>query len=79
MRATLDIAEDVFHAVKDRARREKRSAGDVLSDLAREAMAGEEREAPADEEPSYGFHPFLRRGPRVTNELIDRLREATDD
>ena len=38
MRTTLDIADDVLYAVKERARREKRSAGDVLSDLARQAL-----------------------------------------
>lgn len=79
MRTTLDIAEDVLHAVEERARREKRSAGDALSDLAREAMARQEREAPADEEAFYGFHPLPRRGATITNELIDRLREDADD
>ncbi|HEY0557449.1 MAG TPA: antitoxin, partial [Thermoanaerobaculia bacterium] len=38
MRTTLDIAEDVLLAVKERARRQKRSAGDLLSELAREAL-----------------------------------------
>lgn len=79
MRATLDIAENVLHAVEDRARREKRSPGEVLSDLAREAMAHTEPRAPADEEAFYGFHPFPRRGVTITNELIDRLREDADD
>ncbi|MCP4661767.1 MAG: antitoxin, partial [bacterium] len=30
MRTTLSIADDVLFAVKDRARRENRSAGEVL-------------------------------------------------
>jgi len=30
MRTTLDIANDVLLAVKERARREKRSAGEIL-------------------------------------------------
>ncbi|HUP25435.1 MAG TPA: antitoxin, partial [Thermoanaerobaculia bacterium] len=38
MRTTLDIADDVLLAVKERARRERRSAGEVLSDLARQAL-----------------------------------------
>ena len=76
MRTTLDIADDVLHAVKDRARREKRSAGEVISDLARQALlrgpgSGEVAEA----ESFYGFEPLPRRGPAVSNELIDRLRE----
>ena len=27
----------------------------------------------------FGFHPFPKRGGIVTNELIYRLREASDD
>lgn len=76
MRTTLNLDEDVLLAVKERARREKRSAGEVLSDLAREALTGRHR---GDEvaEPSgfYGFEPLPHRGPAVSNELIDRLRE----
>ena len=75
MRTTLDIAEDVLLAVKERARREKRSVGEVLSDLARQGLllvraAGEV----AEESSFYGFYPLPRRGPAVSNELVDRLR-----
>lgn len=76
MRTTLNIADDVLHAIKERARREHRSAGEVLSDLARTALI---RRLPANEvaEPDafYGFEPLPHRGPAVSNELIDRLRE----
>lgn len=82
MRTTLNIADDVLYAVKERARREKRSAGEVLSDLARVALTGSGRSAghrEADEiaepEAFYGFEPLPHRGPAVSNELIDRLRE----
>lgn len=82
MRTTLNIADDILYAVKERARREKRSAGEVLSELAREALTGAGRRAgrrEADEiaEPEgfYGFEPLPHRGPAVSNELIDRLRE----
>lgn len=82
MRTTLNIADDVLYAVKERARREKRSAGEVLSDLAREALTGTGRYAPrrapdevAEPESFYGFEPLPHRGPAVSNELIDRLRE----
>lgn len=76
MRTTVDIADDVLFAVKERARREKRTAGEVLSDLARKGLlggpgAGEVAEA----ESFYGFEPLPRRGPAVSNELVDRLRE----
>lgn len=81
MRTTLNISDDVLYAVKERARRESRSAGEVLSELAREALTGGGREISgrgpdeAESESFYGFRPLPHRGPPVSNELIDRLRE----
>ena len=72
MRTTVDLDEDVLHAVKERARAEHRSAGKVLSDLARRALT---EPAPAATESFLGFRPLPRRGGVVTNELIDQLRE----
>jgi hypothetical protein len=81
VRTTLDIADDVLQAAKERARREKKTAGEVISDLARRALtapysslatdAGSAREPKA----VYGLRPFARRGGVVTNELIDNLRD----
>ena len=76
MRTTLDIADDVLQAAKERARREKKTAGEVISELARSALTAPP--ASAQEPPPksrYGFRPFAKRGAIVTNELIDRLRE----
>jgi len=77
MRTTLDIADDVLMAVKERARRQKRSAGDLLSELAREALTRRYREDPEAKKPKsfYGFEPLPPRGGAVSNELIDKLRE----
>lgn len=76
MRTTLNLDEDVLLAVKERARREKRSAGEVLSELAREALTGRHRGDEIAEAGSfYGFEPLPHRGEAVSNELIDRLRE----
>jgi hypothetical protein len=76
MRTTLDIADDVLQAAKERARREKKTTGEVISELARSAltMPGD---APAARESRalYGLRPFPKRGGIVNNELIDRLRE----
>lgn len=73
MRTTVDLDDDVVAAVKDRAQRERRSMGAVLSELARAALTA------AAPNPSgegfYGFHPLPRRGGMVTNALIDDLRE----
>jgi hypothetical protein len=38
VRTTINLDDDVLLAVQERARREKRTAGSVLSDLAREAL-----------------------------------------
>ncbi len=82
MRTTLNIADDVLIAVKERARRERRPAGEVLSDLAREALTGGPRpgrgpfaDEIAERESFFGFEPLPHRGPAVSNDLIDRLRE----
>jgi hypothetical protein len=76
MRTTLDIADDVLLAVKDRARRQKRSAGDVISELAREALMGRHRVSEVAEPQSFdGFEPLPASGEAVSNELIDRLRD----
>ena len=76
MRTTLDIADDVLNAAKERARREKKTAGQVLSELARSALNAPPTSAAVHEpRAQYGFKPFARRGGVVTNELIDTLRE----
>ena len=74
MRTTINIADDVLFAVKERARREKRTAGEVISELAREALTGRYRESEiAEPESFYGFEPLPHRGPAVSNALIDEL------
>lgn len=76
MRTTLDIDDDVLQAAKERARRDGRTAGQVISDLARSALTAAPVQA-AMREPKavYGFRPFPKRGGVVTGEQIDRLRE----
>lgn len=74
MRTTLDIEDDILEAAKALARRTNRTAGAVLSELARRALT---QLPPARDTPSGvgGFVPFGKRGGVVTNALIDRLRE----
>ena len=76
MRTTLDIDDDVLHAAKERARREKKTAGEVISELARSAL-GRPPDVRGVRSPKghYGVRPFPKRGGIVTNELIDSLRE----
>lgn len=73
MRTTLDIEDDVLCAAREIARREHKSTGKVVSQLLREALAGQSRQsAPV----VGGFRPFASRGIPVTNEEIDQLRDT---
>ena len=90
MRTTLSIDDDVLYAVKSLARRQRRSAGEVLSELARQALQapagqGVERsamdapiDAPMDAQlAALGLVPY--RAPEVavvTQAQIEALREA---
>ena len=74
MRTTLNLDDDVLAVVRERARRERRSVGEVLSELARQALTGREPAAPAAAE-FHGFRPLPHRGKLVSNDLIDQLRE----
>jgi hypothetical protein len=76
MRTTLDIADDVLQAARERAQREKMTIGEMISELARRALTGFPA-ASSVKEPAavYGLRPFASRGGIVTNELIDKLRE----
>jgi hypothetical protein len=74
MRTTLDIDDDVLRAAKELARREKKTAGRIISELTRRALTAA---PPAVREPKavHGFRPFAKRGGLVTNAQIDKLRE----
>ena len=76
MRTTLDIADDVLQAAKERARREKKTAGEVISELARSALNAQPAVRGSRSSKSvHGIRPFPKRGGIVTNDLIDGLRE----
>jgi hypothetical protein len=77
MRTTLDIDDDVLAAARGLARQQKRTAGEVLSSLARQALTGVASNAAGVREPEavHGFRPFPANGKIVTNELIDELRD----
>lgn len=76
MRTTVSIDDDVLLAVKERAAREKRSVGEVLSELARAALTTTSPRPDADQGPErFGFRPLPRRGRPVSNTVIDGLRE----
>ena len=75
MRTTLNIADDVLLAAKERARREKKSLGDVVSALMRVALK-RSRDVPDSAQDSFfGFEPLPSTGRTVSNALIEKLRE----
>jgi hypothetical protein len=75
MRTTLVIDDDVLAVVRERAMREHRSAGEVLSALARQALRpGPTLAVPA----TRNGLPLLPRQPgatAVTPELVNQLRD----
>ncbi len=73
MRTTLVIDDDVLSAAKELASSENKSVGEVISSLARRALAPSESVTK-----TRNGVPLLkvRKGaPRVTSELVQRLRE----
>jgi hypothetical protein len=79
MRTTLDIDDEVLMAAKELARRESKTAGQVISELARRAMTqhvpASAAQSVREPEAFYGFQPFASRGAVVSNDQIDRLRD----
>lgn len=75
MRTTLDIDDDILQAAKERARREHKTAGQVVSELLRRALTASPVPSRVQEPaPVHGFQPFTPSGRLVTNEQIDALR-----
>jgi hypothetical protein len=78
MRTTLDLDDDVLASAKEIARRENKTAGQVLSELARRALTqGRDASSTSKREPAavHGFKPFASRGGVVTNALVEKLRD----
>lgn len=88
MRTTLDIADDVLFVAKDFARRDGKTVGQVVSELARKALlapvltpagTGSGLSVPESEHTQrlrqMGIAPLPRRGQTVTNEAVNALRE----
>lgn len=79
MKTTLDIADDVLAAAKERAKRENKTVGQVISELARAALTASPaaaRTRTKNPRSVCGIRPFRKRGGIVTNDLIDKLREG---
>jgi hypothetical protein len=73
MRTTLDLDEDVLQAAKELASARGRSAGQIVSELLRKALA-----SPASGRVRHGVPLLPRRpagAPRPTMALVNRLRD----
>jgi hypothetical protein len=73
VRTTLAIDDDVLAAAKEMAATERKSLGEVISDLARQAI----RPAPSTLATRNGIPllPVRPGAPRVTSELVRQLQE----
>ena len=84
MRTTLDIDDDVLVAVKDLAKAEGRTMGDVISNLVRRALTspapGLAEEQSAFKQQDYpAFPTFPKRGGMpVTTEMVRRIQDEVD-
>jgi hypothetical protein len=73
MRTTLAIDDDVLAAAKEMAASERKSVGEVISALARQAM----RPTPSSQATRNGIAllPVRSGATRVTSELVRQLQE----
>jgi hypothetical protein len=78
MRTTLDIDRDVLEATREMAARTKRTAGKVISDLARKALTSSGAPA-AKPHVQNGFEVLPAGGRVVTKELVRKLKEESED
>jgi len=82
MRTTLDIDNDVLAAAKELARQQNVSAGKVVSQLLRKVLTGQDKDSVASHDTGLrsqsvaGFRPFQAGKAVVTNDAVNRLREA---
>jgi hypothetical protein len=73
MRTTLTIDDDVLSAAKELAERDRKTVGEVISSLAREAMRPDA--VPARTRSGILLLPVRPDAKPVTLELVNRLRD----
>jgi hypothetical protein len=74
MRTTLAIDDDVLSVARAIAERDRRSVGQVLSDLARKGM----KQRTATSKARSGFPTLPKRGVVVTLEIVNALRDEDE-
>jgi predicted DNA-binding ribbon-helix-helix protein len=74
MRTTVDLEEDVLLAAKEIARQRGKTVGQVLSDLARQALT---RRTSVSKKHGLPLFPVRADAGVVTPELVNGLRDET--
>ena len=74
MRTTLDLEEDILLAAKEIARQRGNTVGQVVSDLARQALT---RRTPVSKKHGLPLFPVQPNAGVVTLELVNHLRDET--
>ena len=74
MRTTLNLEEDILLAAKEIARQRGNTVGQVVSDLARQALT---RRAPVSKKHGLPLFPVQPNAGVVTLELVNHLRDET--
>jgi hypothetical protein len=78
MRTTLDIDPDVLAAVREMSSRSRRTAGKILSELAREGLVSI-RSGSAEPQLVNGFEVLPAGGRVVTSERVRQLMDESED
>lgn len=78
MRTTLDIDDDVLEAAKEIGRAENKTAGQVLSSLARKGLNERAHIDVSKLERRNGFLILPRTRRVITNEMIDKIKEEIE-
>ena len=77
MRTTLTIDDDVLEAARGLAERDKKTVGEVISQLARNAMAAPENRFEFEKRNGVPLLPTRKGALPVTTELINRIRDES--
>jgi hypothetical protein len=77
VRTTLDIDPDVLAAVREMSSRSRRTAGKILSELAREGLVAV-RSTAAEPRLVNGFEVLPAGGRVVTSELVRKMMDESE-
>ncbi|CAN5789784.1 antitoxin [soil metagenome] len=77
MRTTLTIPDDVLAAARQRAEAQGVTVGEALGEIARRGLETELEECEDGFWKSVKFFPRRPGDPRITLELVNRLRDET--